>query len=256
MPTHLNGNLAGKIFAVPYRHAIIDNLLAPDVFARLCQTFDQILARGLSEDICPGRFSRFPGYDAYSYVLEPEAGFAQSLFYARGFKNFLSGLFGVATTDDVVVELHHHLTGSRSGFVHSDFNRVCFASAPLPNGLNPWHYQVPFDGAGCPPGSTIERCRAIAFLYFLNNPGWKPGDGGETGLYAAREPLGLRKVVAPLDNRLLAFEVSPSSFHGFISNRAAPRNAVVGWLHGELEHAAVRFPGHALEAFRASSSGG
>ena len=73
----------------------------------------------------------------------------------------------------------------------------------------------------------------MAILFFLETDGWKEGDGGETGLYSADGKTLLKKV-APLNNRLLAFQISPLSMHAFQKNNTE-RNSVVQWLHAPAE---------------------
>jgi hypothetical protein len=62
--------------------------------------------------------------------------------------------------------------------------------------------------------SVHETIRAIAVLYYLHNPRWHPGDGGETGIYSYhRQPvLGPTKAVPPINNSLLLFECRSNSF--------------------------------------------
>ena len=87
-----------------------------------------------------------------------------------------------------------------------------------------------------------ETMRAIAILYYLNNPEWLPGDGGETGLYRAITDQVDQAVVSvpPINNTLVAFECSPYSFHAFRTNRQ-PRNSLVMWLHREKAEALAQW---------------
>ena len=87
-----------------------------------------------------------------------------------------------------------------------------------------------------------ETMRAIAILYYLNNPEWSPGDGGQTGLYRAMSDQVDQAVVSvpPINNSLVAFECSPRSFHTFRTNRQ-PRNSVVMWLHREKDEALAQW---------------
>jgi Rps23 Pro-64 3,4-dihydroxylase Tpa1-like proline 4-hydroxylase len=96
-----------------------------------------------------------------------------------------------------------------------------------------------------------EAVRAVAVIYYLNNPQWQPGDGGETGLYrtvrdAIEHPVA---VVPPLNNSLVAFECTPGSYHTFRSNVRHPRNSVVIWLHVEKSAAIARWGESALVRF-------
>jgi hypothetical protein len=97
---------------------------------------------------------------------------------------------------------------------------------------------------------------ATAILY-LNNPPWKFGDGGETGLYrSAADPVtSPAAIVPPENNVLLVFRTSPRSFHAFISNRRAPRNSIVLWLHRDRQDVADEFGSGQIVSWRGSDRG-
>jgi hypothetical protein len=82
----------------------------------------------------------------------------------------------------------------------------------------------------------------VACLYYFNNPplGSPPVGGGETALYESAGG-GPAKLVEPFNNRLLAFEISPRSWHAFVSNVGSPRNALAMWLHGEEGYCNKRY---------------
>ncbi len=79
-------------------------------------------------------------------------------------------------------------------------------------------------------------------IFYLANP-VRGVVGGETGLYrAASDPIDRpADVVPPVNNSLVAFECTPTSFHGFMSNRNAVRNCLVMWLHREKTEAIRRW---------------
>jgi len=70
-------------------------------------------------------------------------------------------------------------------------------------------------------------------MFYLANKPWQEGDGGETGLYANYNKNSLVKKIAPVNNRLFAFEISPVSFHGFLNNKKSERNTITHWIHQE-----------------------
>ena len=47
--------------------------------------------------------------------------------------------------------------------------------------------------------------------------------------------------VEPLNNRLLAFEISPKSWHAFASNIKNHRNALVMWFHSTPDYMLKRY---------------
>jgi Rps23 Pro-64 3,4-dihydroxylase Tpa1-like proline 4-hydroxylase len=90
--------------------------------------------------------------------------------------------------------------------------------------------------------ATVERMRAVAIIFYLANPS-SGVFGGQTGLYRSNsdsidKPAA---VVPPVNNSLVAFECTPASFHGFISNRTAVRNTLVMWLHRDKSEAIRRW---------------
>jgi Rps23 Pro-64 3,4-dihydroxylase Tpa1-like proline 4-hydroxylase len=84
-----------------------------------------------------------------------------------------------------------------------------------------------------PDVTPAHAVRAIAVLYFLHNGPWRPGDGGEMGLYASTsDPIDQPAVaVPPVDNSIVLFECTPHSLHGFIHNRRVPRSSMIMWVH-------------------------
>jgi Rps23 Pro-64 3,4-dihydroxylase Tpa1-like proline 4-hydroxylase len=97
-------------------------------------------------------------------------------------------------------------------------------------------------------GPAYERVRAVAVLFYVGNEPWRPGDGGETGLYETADlPVDRPSVaVPPVNNRLLAFECTPTSFHSFISNRRSGRTSMIQWLHRSREEAVGRWGENSL----------
>ncbi|MDT4982832.1 MAG: hypothetical protein QOF95_322, partial [Pseudonocardiales bacterium] len=85
--------------------------------------------------------------------------------------------------------------------------------------------------------------RAVSLLFYVGNPDWVPGDGGETGLFANIDTAarGPRAAVPPVNNSLVMFECTPFSWHAFVSNVSNPRNSVVMWLHRRKDEAVARW---------------
>ena len=89
----------------------------------------------------------------------------------------------------------------------------------------------------------------MSLLFYLANPDWQPGDGGETGLFAdiATAHRGATTAVPPINNSLVFFECTPRTWHAFISNRGKPRNSVVMWLHRRKNEVLERWGDESIE---------
>ncbi|MFN2517963.1 MAG: 2OG-Fe(II) oxygenase, partial [Jatrophihabitantaceae bacterium] len=139
-----------------------------------------------------------------------------------------------------------HEPGSASGWPHNDLNPGWFAEPPA----GAHRIQLPGDNhvdyhRGTHPAGVHARetVRAVSLLYYLANPEWTPGDGGETGLFANFDAahLGPSSAVAPINNSLVMFECTPFSLHAFLTNRVHARNSVIMWLHRTKDDAIARW---------------
>jgi hypothetical protein len=224
--------------ARPFPHVVARDVFTPEYFTTLEEHF-AVLQREHRE-----LFQRnMPGYDAASADLSRHADGPLGVFLSRAWHDLVAGVSGVEATGDVLASLHHHEPGGKSGWPHNDLNPGWFAGAA------PAHDEVRFafaDGVGYhhgtrPPGvEARETVRAVSLLFYLGNPPWQPGNGGETGLFADVDGRGARAAVAPLNNSLVLFECTPFSWHAFLSN-AQPRNSLVMWLHRPKEEAVARW---------------
>ena len=207
----------------PHPHYVARNVFTREFFAAIEAVYDDVLSRGISDGADAHRFSRnMPNSDAYAWDFPPDVQGPLSLFYGREWHDLLATLFGVPATGDVNGALHHHHEGSHDGFVHGDLGVGWFSDQPRPDGINPMDLQRCSYTNGKPRGEDIrarETIRAVTMIYYVGNRGWAPGDGGQTGLYAAKDtPVDAPDAVAPpIDNSLLAFENTPHSWHSFMS---------------------------------------
>ena len=176
------------------------------------------------------------GYDAYSMPLTRELAGPFSIFFLPEWKELLAGITGVDATCDVTAGLHHHGEFSRTGTVHNDLNPGWFVDCHDEEGMNVSRYDLCnyFNGAvATTRQQSHEVIRGVTVIYYLCNPDWVPGDGGETGLYQAitdsvASPV---EAIPPMNNSLLAFECTPHSYHCFLGNQTKPRNSFIMWLH-------------------------
>ena len=232
-----------KVISEPFPHIIADNFFKKDFYDSLCALLNGKLNEGLEESRNNKKFSRFDRYDAYSWNPDPRGGMPMALFNSPEWEKYITDFFGIKPSHDLDTCFHHHLAGSQDGWAHNDFNVCSFKEDRLPNGMNPWHHQCVYaDDTLDRQPETRKAMRAIALLFYLNNdPAWRDGDGGETGVYASYDTGKLLKKIAPINNRLFAFRISPSSFHGFLSNKKKARNTINQWFHREPMSALQEF---------------
>ncbi|WP_328407557.1 2OG-Fe(II) oxygenase [Nocardia sp. NBC_00403] len=228
--------------AGPFPHVYARDVFVPEFFQRLTEEFQRVL-RQQSE-----AFTQVTdGYSASGVPLTTLRDGPLALFLSREWHDLIAGVAGVATTGDVEGSLHHHPVGSPSGWPHNDLNPAWFAGpAPGPGEIRTPDGTVDLKtGARDSAITARETVRAVAVLFYLGNPGWTVGDGGETALYehiAGSSPVPAL-TVPPLDNSMVLFECTPRSWHTFVGNNAAARNSVVMWLHRPKSDAVQRWGG-------------
>jgi hypothetical protein len=231
----------------PFPHVRADRVFTADFHRELATAFDTIL-RGqhwpASPDACFLR--NMPGYDASAVDLNGRLGWPFNVFVSRSWHDLFASMFAMSTNGCIGGALHHHASGSRDGYLHNDFCTGWFVDDGrrgeiVVADVNRCHYCYGTTAAGSNV-AVRETMRAIAILYYLNNPEWSPGDGGETSLYRTVGDQVDQAVVSvpPINNSLVAFECSPRSFHTFRTNRQ-PRNSVVMWLHREKDEALAQW---------------
>jgi hypothetical protein len=231
----------------PFPHTVAKNVFHEPVFDEMVTAFRGIVDRGLSSDPNLNSFSRtIVGYDAFALNFSEDLPGPLRIFVSKQWHEMIARFTEVNATGDVNGGFHHHVVGSANGKVHNDFNPGWFASEATADKVNlSNHSQCNYQtGKTRELGIEVrETVRAVAILFYLNNSGWRVGDGGETGLYAdAQTPVDRPTVaIPPADNSLLLFECTPYSYHAFISNRKRPRSSVIMWLHRSKEDAVARW---------------
>jgi hypothetical protein len=220
--------------SLPFPHLVAQRVFVERVYRELEQSFREALA---SEE---NRFARnMKGYDATGMLLGPHYRGPFEVFLSRAWHDMLAEVTGINATGDVIASLHHHEPGSKSGRPHNDLNPGWFVDSPRDDGVNIADASLCSYERGSTSNGHKARAtvRALAVLFYVNNPPWSPGDGGETGLYwSGCDPVDRPvAVVPPLNNSLLCFPCSPFSYHSFIHNRRHPRNSFTMWLHVPLD---------------------
>jgi hypothetical protein len=239
----------------PFPHVTARNVFHPDVYAAIAAQLQGFLNLSLSEKPDRGRFSRnIAGYDAYGIGFNPAIPDPIAVFLSTDWRGMISSLFGIGVTPYIFAGAHHHTVGSKNGFIHNDFNPVWFPCA-TGEGVQVPNNEVCAYKTG--EGSLIESekvqvVRGVAVLFFLLNDGWRPGDGGELGLYSSAKSEVSEPALpcAPINNSLVAFECTPESFHTFLTNRRRPRTSIIMWVHRPLDEAIAKFGAERLERWK------
>lgn len=231
-----------EVLTVPFKHIHVSNFLKKETYDEFCKIFESVLSRGLSEHIRHAQFSRFGEYDAFYWMIPAEIREPLNILYSTDWRDLFAQLFNVPLTGDVVAEFHHHQPGSKNGTPHNDYNLCCFTDERLPNGINPWFYHCNYNPErnDMTSGKVFARMRSVAIILYLNNEEWQPGDGGETALYYTDLNLKRAILVPPINNSILAFEVTPHSYHAFRQNIRTDRNSIIMWLHSTTEEKLAR----------------
>lgn len=226
----------------PFPHVYVRDVFVAEFYQRLAAEFDRVRIDR------PDLFAPVAaGYGASGASLTRMRNGPLEVFLSRAWHDLIERVAGVPASGDVEGSLHHHPPGSPRGWPHHDLAPAWFpGAAPGPDAVGLPGDDIDLKSGARPAGVPArEMVRAVAVLFYLGNGEWKPGDGGETGLFAdigAAEPTPT-VVVPPLDNSMVVFECTPRSWHTFLGANTAARNSVVMWLHRPKEQAASRWGG-------------
>ncbi|MGQ4597929.1 2OG-Fe(II) oxygenase family protein [Nocardia sp. R6R-6] len=230
----------------PFPHVYARDVFVPEFYQRMTDELHRVRRER------PELFvSIADGYSADGVRLSDLRDGPLAIFSSREWHDLVARLGGVEATGDIEGSLHHHPPGSPFGWPHNDLNPAWFPG-PAPG---PDEVRLPDRTVDTKTGSresgvaARETVRAVAVLFYLGNPGWQPGDGGETALYdhvADDAALPSVTLVPPLDNSLVLFEVTPRSWHTFAGNNAKDRNSVVMWVHRPRAEAERRWGGDTI----------
>ncbi|QIS16773.1 2OG-Fe(II) oxygenase family protein [Nocardia arthritidis] len=213
----------------PFPHVYARDVFVPEFYQRLADEFFRV-QRERPDDF--GKVGE--NYSATGISLGALRNGPLALFISREWHDLIAKVAGISVTGDMDGSLHHHPPGSPYGWPHNDLNPAWFpGDPPGPNEVKLADSSVAIKNGTRAPGVTArETVRAVAVLFYLANPDWQPGDGGETALY---EHIGdgttTPTLVPPLDNSLVMFECTPRSWHTYAGNNRHQRNSVVMWLH-------------------------
>ena len=191
-------------------------------------------------------FSHSERYDAAIYAIGDEDG--PSLHKVLSESAFTKTLDRLRVTIvrkhpwRVDAALHVHSGPSRAGWVHSDLSpgwfrqagnteKVCFSQMDI--------YHMP---ERPDVDEELERFfRRVVCILFLSVEEMYP-QGGCLGVYeSARQPSAFPSfTISPKENRLVAFEVSPYSYHAFRGMKQGRRESLIFWLHDSVDSLALK----------------
>lgn len=236
----------------PFPHLIARDVFSEAVYREQVAAFQRIFDRGLVDVADDEHFSRsVAGYDVFAFNFHRGLSGWLEIFLSREWHDMIANAVGVKATGDVKGGFHHHGIGSASGRAHNDFNPGWFAGEGDRYAINLSDHSRCNYHTGATPELEItvrETVRAATLIFYLNNPGWQGGDGGETGFYgSSQDPVEAPCVaIPPIDNSLVLFECTPHSYHAFITNRRRSRNSVIMWIHRRKDEVVRRWGERAI----------
>ena len=240
--TELNPQGDWSVQLRPFRHVRARRVFREESYCRLEEEFSALLTGG--PDKGPEFRQNQPGYDALVLGVREQLASRFRPLFERLWIDFLAGLLDLKALPQVDGALHHIPRNSRSGWVHNDFCSAWFDERLTGEIVFPERESCDYF-TGTPQKASArpkEFVRAATMIFYLNNPEWRKGYGGETGLYpASRANLGEEYAVAPVNNSLLLFECSPHSYHRLLANPGCVRNSIILWLHCSVEDAQSRW---------------
>ncbi len=226
----------------PFPHIYARDVFAAEFYERLAEEYARIRRERGAEFRATA-----VNYSATGMTLAEVRDGPLALFTTREWHDLVAGVTGIAATGDVEGSVHNHPPGSPGGWPHHDLTPAWFGGPePGPDEIRLPDPRVALkSGPISPEVRARELVRAVAVMFYLGNPGWRPGDGGETALYAdiAGPTPTPALLVPPLDNSMVIFECTPRSWHTFAGGNTAERNSVVMWLHRPKNEAVLRWGG-------------
>lgn len=238
----------------PFPHVHIQNFFKEDFYRQICNQFKTVLATGIveaHEPWSPNKFHKIPyGYDAAYWQPPPDVGLPIKQLFQSVWIDFFSSMFGVPLTKNISLTFHCQLKDSKPFAAHNDY---CYVGMPKledqDDRVRQFYFENPYFITGSQEAREMDvslQMRSVVGLFYLENPKYLAGNGGETGLYRSYEdytqdnPV---KKIPPLSNSMLIFETTPHSFHTYLPNKAKYRNTMLFWLHSDAQLKIKRFKG-------------
>lgn len=227
---------------VPFNHMVVRDIFEDTIVQRLTSNFQNEVAKRRQQK------SNIRNYDAAVIPLSESDRELFNPLLSVEWLRLISRAMNLQTTLEVDGALHAHPPGSRSGWIHNDYNPGWFARAAegdqivfsSSSGIN--YRTGRTEGTAAAP---ICRIRFLTLIYYLGNVPWTSATGGETGIYQTQKQSVDRADVwvPPENNTLLLFECTPHSWHSFRSSSVA-RHSITYWLHRDIHQAKQQWPHH------------
>lgn len=229
----------------PIRFFVFDNFFSSHVYRALCNRLqDLIKRRALTRFDFKGPADSRP-YDAFHAEVATTCDPLFDSIWNLSTYNFFLRAFGLPLFSNFNATFHYHLPESESGDVHNDFCAEAFQQRKLSTGLyantNLELTKLPEHVNDLESGQVFVGARAVGLLYYLNNDDWRPEYGGETAFFSSATECTPIHKIEPINNRLLAFEVSPKSYHAFQQNHVKPRCSFTSFLYTSIANSEARF---------------
>lgn len=234
------------ISSFPFNHFIIEEIFDAGTASGLSSTFNELIVAGRRV----GKVGEVGEliYDAINFTprLEHVTSTPISKLVSLELKEFVAELLDIRFDENLMIGMHRHLPPSKSGWSHTDFAVVSFPNI-APNYAG---QRIYFDGCGCTYSDdsrdrqpkSIKTARAVACLYYSANRPWKPGMGGETGIYMT-DGTTLVSAIPPKNNLLFVFEISPLSYRAYLGSQSMQRSSYIWWYHAPPSYLTKRHSG-------------
>lgn len=230
----INKSARFSISSYPYNYLIVEDLFDEGTAFGLSAVFNDLIQTGRTI----GKVGEVGDlvYEAINFTpkLQHVQSTPISTIASVELKNLIAEVFDIYLDENLMIGMHRHNPPSKPGWSHTDFAVVSFPNIPANHGGQRVYAeadQVNYsDDSKHRQPDSIKTARAIACLYYTANQEWRPGLGGETGVYL---PDGKTLVasVPPKNNSLFAFEISPHSYHAYLGSAAMQRSSFIWWYH-------------------------
>jgi Rps23 Pro-64 3,4-dihydroxylase Tpa1-like proline 4-hydroxylase len=213
----------------PFNYIVIDNFLNKDTYEKASNKFPNIISRATQYKNQKNATSQYEGYITGLGLNDCTEGY--EIFSSLEFKNFISNIFDIELNQYIAPSAHFHKSPSKNGFAHRDLVICSFVKNDRDIAFHGGCEYT--DDSNSSSNNIIKTVRSIAFLYYLNNPidlmNKDKYTGGGTAIFES-SGNNIIKEVAPVNNRLFAFEMSYNSYHAFVGANF-DRSCLVSWFH-------------------------
>jgi hypothetical protein len=233
-----NKDIMGEYYTYPYEHIRLFNIFNEGAYKEMCSQAYDLCSKVNDENYTTGENTR-----KYAKIKCLQAHDAKktacSFFSSELFANFVSEIFDLEITRFFCSSFHLHNGDTNNpsvlGWPHTDLNVCRFPKSDDGNNyLNNMQYDnhlYTSTNMDYDPDEVEHVVRSAAFLFYLNNKDHlKNEDGGGTYLYDNEENI--VKTIPPINNSLLLFKVSHSSYHG-VQPATFNRYVNVSWFHSD-----------------------